>query len=231
MNTMELESFVQKFNHVWKNGNDAHLNVHSLAGNAWVGISLNLGSFPGLSRDYYPNKKNVSPARSRRREKHAAARAETKTKSSIDDVQPGEGTKDVTACTEEDLASENSEKADANDAYTQISAGEACLVNEVDALFKVSSKDTETEIIDNDETSENSQLEYSAKVTLDQSDINQESDNDNSEVLLSETKGFMEVIENARELELEGPRLWKYMVPQPLKIHRLSVWLKKNSIP
>ena len=33
----------------------------------------------------------------------------------------------------------NSEKADANDAYTQISAGEACLVNEVDALFKVSS--------------------------------------------------------------------------------------------
>ena len=42
-----MESFIFKFNHLWKTGQDARIDIHSHAGNAWVGISLNLGQYPG----------------------------------------------------------------------------------------------------------------------------------------------------------------------------------------
>ena len=46
MESMELNSFVTKFNYLWKSGQDAYLNIDTYAGNAWVGLSLNLGPFP-----------------------------------------------------------------------------------------------------------------------------------------------------------------------------------------
>ena len=120
MYTMELESFIQKFNLLWKNGHDAYLNVHSNAGNAWVGISLNLGSFPGPSGNQYAHRKNASPARTRRREKHAAARAEVA------------GATDTDLDTEEDLVSNDIENSESDVvAVTQINAEKALAGSDV----------------------------------------------------------------------------------------------------
>ena len=75
MESMELNSFVTKFNYLWKSGQDAHLNIHTYAGNAWVGLSLNLGHFPtGPVHINSSPRKQDSPSRRRRRERRAAAR-------------------------------------------------------------------------------------------------------------------------------------------------------------
>ena len=72
MATMELNSFLHKFSQLWKSGQDAHLEFHTHAGNAWISLNLNLGkrrfSFPSNHR------KPPSPSRLRRRERRAAAR-------------------------------------------------------------------------------------------------------------------------------------------------------------
>ena len=39
----ELNSFVFKFKNLWRNGQEATLNVKSKAGNAWVELSVGLG--------------------------------------------------------------------------------------------------------------------------------------------------------------------------------------------
>ena len=39
----ELNSFVFKFKNLWRNGQEATLNVRSKAGNAWVELSVGLG--------------------------------------------------------------------------------------------------------------------------------------------------------------------------------------------
>ena len=78
MDTIELNSIIMKFNVLWKSGRDALLNVNTLAGNAWVGISLNLGRYP--SPVNIPPRSYDSPCR--RREKRAAARA-----TQIDDIE------------------------------------------------------------------------------------------------------------------------------------------------
>ena len=71
MDTMELNSFLLKFSQLWIGGQDAHLEFHSHAGNAWVGLRLNLGPYTGP-----PPRSNVSNSRSRRRDRRAAARKE-----------------------------------------------------------------------------------------------------------------------------------------------------------
>ena len=80
MRPIEVESFMTKFVHLWKTGQDANLNIHSHAGNAWVQISLNIGRYPGsnICTDA-PIRKNASPSRVRRREKRAAARRASST--------------------------------------------------------------------------------------------------------------------------------------------------------
>ena len=72
----ELDSFVQKFYHLWHSGLDAHLNLHTHAGNAWVSLHLQLGRAPGPLHYHQPVPKRVGGARLRRKEKRAAARAE-----------------------------------------------------------------------------------------------------------------------------------------------------------
>ena len=79
MSIAELESFIFKFNHLWKTGQDARIDIHSHAGNAWIGISLNLGQYPGHQGCQDPPRKNVSPSRIRRRERRAAARSSNHT--------------------------------------------------------------------------------------------------------------------------------------------------------
>ena len=42
----ELDSFVQKFHQLWKSGLNAHLDLDTHAGNAWVGLQVQFGNVP-----------------------------------------------------------------------------------------------------------------------------------------------------------------------------------------
>ena len=80
MDMSELQSFVNKFRSLWKSGLDAHLELHSRAGQAWVRLGVQLGHPPGPVQHPPhcppPRKKaRNGPSRQRRRERRAAARA------------------------------------------------------------------------------------------------------------------------------------------------------------
>ena len=73
----ELDSFLLKFRQLWRAGYDAHLNVNSHAGQAWVGLHVRLGHAQGpLNQDHVKNvnKARNGPSRQRRRERRADAR-------------------------------------------------------------------------------------------------------------------------------------------------------------
>ena len=69
----ELVSFVLKFKQLWKVGLDAHLDIESRAGQAWVGLHLRLADELGPVNNIHQfSKSKTSPARDRRRERCAA---------------------------------------------------------------------------------------------------------------------------------------------------------------
>ena len=71
----ELDSFVQKFHQLWRAGLNAHLDLDTHAGNAWVGLRVELGHVPGPIHHHPFNKKSQeSPSCQRRRERRAAER-------------------------------------------------------------------------------------------------------------------------------------------------------------
>ena len=70
---LEINSFVIKFQQLWKAGFDAHLDLETHAGNAWVGLRLNLRQLPSYSEGRYQQNRQ-SPSRLRRRERRAAER-------------------------------------------------------------------------------------------------------------------------------------------------------------
>ena len=72
MYAAELNSFLYKFHQLSFSGLEAHLDLHSHAGNAWVGLRLNLGKVP--SPWFESNKNYNSPSRQKRRAKRAAER-------------------------------------------------------------------------------------------------------------------------------------------------------------
>ena len=77
----ELETFVQKFHQLWNSGLNAHLDLDTRDGNAWVSLHVQLGCAPGPlhAQTDQPLAKHVvkvtSPSRQRRRERRAAAAA------------------------------------------------------------------------------------------------------------------------------------------------------------
>ena len=76
MATTEVDTFVRKFHQLWKAGLTAHLDLDTHAGNAWVGLRVQLGHVPGpLHQQVHPHQvRKVSPSRLRRRERRLAAR-------------------------------------------------------------------------------------------------------------------------------------------------------------
>ena len=72
MNCSELDTFIVKFKCLWKSGLDAHLDVESHAGQAWVGLLVQLGHAPGPLHQHLHVKKTVSRSRHRRRARRAA---------------------------------------------------------------------------------------------------------------------------------------------------------------
>ena len=81
MDRSELGTFIQKFRSLWKSGLDAHLDVDTSAGQAWVGLRVRLGHAPGPHPGIpphvtaYQKKNRDGPSRQRRRFRRAADRA------------------------------------------------------------------------------------------------------------------------------------------------------------
>ena len=79
MDISELDTFIQKFKQLWHSVVDAHLDLHTHAGQAWVNLHVRLGHAPGpLHLQPQSNlppkpKSRNSPSRQRRRAKRAAA--------------------------------------------------------------------------------------------------------------------------------------------------------------
>ena len=56
MHDTELFTFIQKFNQLWNDGLDAHLDLESHDGQAWVGLRVKLGNRPGpLHHQLHPH--------------------------------------------------------------------------------------------------------------------------------------------------------------------------------
>ena len=74
----ELESFLTKFRGLWNSGFDAHLELESHAGQAWVSLRVRLGHAPGPVQHprhfAHQNRTRNGPSRQRRRERRAEAR-------------------------------------------------------------------------------------------------------------------------------------------------------------
>ena len=72
----ELYTFVKKFHQLWKAGHNAHLDLESHAGVAWVGLRVQLGHAPGPQHHQlhpqFSNQKKESPSRQRRCARRAA---------------------------------------------------------------------------------------------------------------------------------------------------------------
>ena len=80
MVSSELDSFIFKFKQLWHSGKDAHIDIETHAGQAWVGLGARLGHAPGPLH-HQPHstplpRKNDSPSRQRRRAALVAAKKE-----------------------------------------------------------------------------------------------------------------------------------------------------------
>ena len=56
----ELNNFIVKFKQLWRSGQDAHLDMDCHAGQAWVGIRVQLGYEAGLQIPIRRNKNTPS---------------------------------------------------------------------------------------------------------------------------------------------------------------------------
>ena len=76
----ELDTFVHKFHQLWNAGYNAHLDLDTHAGLAWVGLRVQLGHVPGPLHHQVPPpfskkwRKAESPSRQRRRARRTAER-------------------------------------------------------------------------------------------------------------------------------------------------------------
>ena len=83
----EINSFVYKFKNLWRNGQEANLNLKSKAGNAWVELSVCLGHPLDLPPPQLHRGDHESNSRSRRRSRRAAERLNKETKENVEKVE------------------------------------------------------------------------------------------------------------------------------------------------
>ena len=108
MNCSELDSFIQKFKHLWHSGVNAHLDVNTHAGHAWVHLHVQLGQAPGpLHPVFPPKRKKHSPSR----ERHRARRAEARQKQA-EEAKENEAVKAVPAQSDNDEVGNHEEEQD-----------------------------------------------------------------------------------------------------------------------
>ena len=95
----ELDSFYVKFKNLLRAEKDATLTLKAEAGRASVTLSLDLGHVLSEHDQFQPHRLRNGPARQRRREKRAAARAEKVLAEAVEakDVEPAEKVEEVLA--------------------------------------------------------------------------------------------------------------------------------------
>ena len=99
----EVDSLILKFKQLWKTGLDAHLDLHTHAGQAWVSLHVRLGHAQDQRHqgNYFKSRNGLS--RQRRREKRANARRDAE-KASENLVQ-NEGIGDIPTTEAEEVTS------------------------------------------------------------------------------------------------------------------------------
>ena len=84
MDGAEIDTFISKFKQLWQSGLDAHLDLDTRAGQAWVGLRVQLGQAPGpLHQQNFHQPPRNSPSRQLRRARRAAERQEKDDKAVI----------------------------------------------------------------------------------------------------------------------------------------------------
>ena len=116
MTASELDSFIFKFKQLWHLGLDAHLNIDTHAGQAWVGLRVGLGHAPGpllhhqLHQHFPQNTRKDSPSRQRRRARRAASRKQQAEKAKEDNkIEAAEANSNDSVNHSENLDVENIE--------------------------------------------------------------------------------------------------------------------------
>ena len=76
MDGSEMDTFIHKFKQLWKSGQEAHLDLDTKGGQAWVGLRLRLGHAPGPLHQqenfHLHQRTRNSPSRLCRRTRRAA---------------------------------------------------------------------------------------------------------------------------------------------------------------
>ena len=131
MASQEIHSFVEKFHQLWNAGFSAHLDVDTHAGEAWVGLRVNLGHARGGHQpeqghlaSFYP--KQESSSRQRRRARRAAARSVQENESKVSTVEavPVEAANNNVAENDEENSNENESSTDNEICEKQIASEE-----------------------------------------------------------------------------------------------------------
>jgi hypothetical protein len=120
MNSIELDSFVQKFKQLWHLGVNAHLDAHTHAGQAWVSLHVQLGQAPGPLQ-HPPHRQQVSPSRQRRKARRAAERKKTAEEAPNKDAENVE-----TEAAKANPTSENDEVGNLQEQEAQVPNDELC---------------------------------------------------------------------------------------------------------
>ena len=147
---IEIDSFIRKFRQLWGAGMDAHLDLETHAGSAWIGLKLNLGELtPKLENEF--QLKRASPSRLRRRERRAASFKQQDTKKNMnrDDTEEVVVAEQATSqvatediVLEDDVVSQDSHVTDVNTEQVCIENSLTEAIDEVDTISKVDNTDT-----------------------------------------------------------------------------------------
>ena len=151
MHAEQVDSLILKFKQLWKTGFDAHLDLHTHAGQAWVSLHVRLGHSQEHRHQRYDNRSRNGPSRQRRREKRANARRDAE--KATENLVPNEGVSEIATMEAEEATSKvleietNDEKAD-----EKSDESEEIEINEVNGINTVMEKQNEEKC----ETSEKS---------------------------------------------------------------------------
>ena len=156
----EVDTFIQKFRDLWQSGLDAHLDLDTHAGQAWVGLRVRLGHAPGpLHHQVQPNsqrKSRNSPSRQRRRAKRASARQNEEAVKETNEVESIQNeSKAVEALTNiVDNESENIEDAIAEIVASEVAMNDTDVVKTTDEVPAAENAQVEKEAFDHEATEE-----------------------------------------------------------------------------
>ena len=168
MHAAELDSFIFKFKHLWRAGCDAHLDINTHAGQAWVGLHVRLGH---AQRPHHQNLyTNVNKARNgfsrqRRRERRAAQRKQAEEAT----------TNESTEVTEEVIDTNNTEKVAAEEVDTVSSResekAETDLIETHTAGKAAESEKEKTDLIGAEKDVETTGIDKNVQISPDEGEV------------------------------------------------------------